>query len=166
MVPSSHGQEEPKSPRPLPSPWAHTGHSVHQAGPCKGAAGCSGAGERGAGRARWPVAHGLTSPLCPVTGQGGRWRGQRTAGGPGEGGGRVGPTPSPGVVGPLPPPRGAPGRFGLAWPERGGASRHPGAPARGALRSLTALSIPRVSSMTKKTTAQTEDSGSVASASG
>lgn len=33
-------------------------------------------------------------------------------------------------------------------------------------RSLTALSIPRVSSMTKKTAAQAEDSGSVASASG
>lgn len=34
------------------------------------------------------------------------------------------------------------------------------------LTSLTALSIPRVSSMMKKTTAQAEDSGRVASASG
>lgn len=39
-------------------------------------------------------------------------------------------------------------------------------PVHGALRSLTALSIPRVSSMMKKITAQAEDSGSVASASG
>lgn len=87
-----------------------------------------------------------------------------------------GPTPHPGRA---PSTRGAPPPTMRAPPlgvacvclPREGCGEGRGRPAQGPLacevpRSLTALSIPRVSSMMKKMTAQAEDSGSVASASG
>lgn len=65
--------------------------------------------------------------------------------------------------------------LGVCWPRSFGALKSaPGAcqvairvgPPQWEERPLTALSIPRVSSMMKNTAAQAEDSGSVASASG